>query len=66
MRKGELRTKIMDECPEGFEDVLKDFIDHLEGKVDKIVDGLNISNISDLGKIEDTQDMAKSLMDSLY
>lgn len=66
MKKGELRTKIMDECPEGFEDTLKDWIDNLEQSVGHVIDELDIVCISDLGKIEDAKSALDDIHDGLY
>lgn len=66
MQKGELRSKIMDECPEGFEEALADFIDILEDLTCNIVDELQINDISDIGKVEEAHRLADDLHDALY
>jgi hypothetical protein len=66
MNKGELRSEIMDICPEDFEDELKIFIDKLEGLAGEIVGELDITSISDIGKIESAYDLADDLADALY
>lgn len=66
MRRSELRSEIMDACPEGFEDELKDFIDRVEGLVGDIVSELSIKDISDIGNVEDAHRLADDLADSLY
>ena len=66
MTKGELRSEIMDNCPEEFEEELKDFIDKLEGLVGEIVSELDISSVGDLDKIESAYNLADDLSDALY
>ena len=66
MNKSELRSEIMDNCPEEFEDELKDFIDKLEGLVGEIMGELDITNISDIGRIAEAYDLADNLADGLY
>lgn len=66
MQKCELRTEIMEKCPEEFEDTLKDFIDKLETLVGEIVNELDIRDISDIGQIEEAHSLADNLNDALY
>jgi hypothetical protein len=66
MNKGYLRTKIADECPEGFEETLKDWIDDLEQSIGDILGDLEINSIGDLGKIEDARCALDDLHDGLY
>lgn len=63
---GELRSKIMDKCPEGFEDDLKDFIDEIEMDVNTIKNAMEINSLSDLASIETAADMISDLADNLY
>jgi hypothetical protein len=60
------RTKIMDECPEGFEDDLKDFIDEIEGVLTTIRDTMVITGLEELSNIETAYDLVDELADSLY
>ena len=66
MIKGELRSEIMDKCPVGFEDDLKDFIDKVEELSAEIVNKLTINDISDIGNVEDAYGLADNLSDGLY
>lgn len=66
MIKGELREQIMSNCPEDFEDELKDFIDKLECFMADIVSELSIESIADIGCIEEAHSLADDLCDSLY
>jgi len=63
---GQKRKKIMDECPEEFEDELKSFIDEVESEVGSIVDLLDISSIDELHQIEEAQKIATNLADDIY
>ena len=63
---GILRTKIMDNCPEEFEDELKDFIDDIEYKINKIKGMMDITSIKRLSEIEAAFDKLEELADSLY
>lgn len=56
----------MQDCPEEFEDRLKEIIDDIEDKVNKIKDKLDINKLSDLGDIEDAFDLASDLASELY
>ena len=60
------RNDIMQDCPEEFEDRLKEIIDDIEDKVNKIKDKLDINKLSDLGDIEDAFDLASDLASELY
>jgi hypothetical protein len=66
MSKGELRTKIMDECPDGFEEILKGWIDDLEQSIADVVSDLNIECISDLANIEGAKSALDDIYDGLY
>ena len=66
MTKGELRIKIMRDCPEDFEDELKEFIDNIEALVGDIRGELDIERISDIGRIEEAYRLADELSDALY
>ena len=60
------RDKIMAECPKGFEDDLKDFIDEIEGELATIKDNMAIQGIGDLANIETAYSILDELTDSLY
>ena len=64
--KGDLRKEIMDECPEEFEETLKDFIDKIEGLSSDILSNLNINSINELDKIEDAYRLTDELCDGLW
>lgn len=63
---GRLRTKIMDNCPEEFEDELKVFLDDIENEVNKIKDLMDITSIKRLSEIETAFDKLEELADDLY
>lgn len=64
---GKLRIDIMEDCPEGFEDRLRDFIDGLESQVCEIFDLLdNIDSVSKLDQIETAFDKLRELGADLY
>ena len=60
------RNKIMDECPEGFEDELKVFIDDIESELSSIKSKMDIDGLDGLSDIEDAYDLLSDLTDSLY
>ena len=60
------RQDIMDTCPEGFEEDLKDFIDEIEGEINTAKDHMEVSSLSDLDRIDEARDMLVDLADSLY
>ena len=60
------RAEIMGDCPEEFEDRLKEIIDYFEQKVNEIRDKLDIDKISELSNIEEAFDLAYKLSDDLY
>lgn len=61
------RSDIMDDCPEEFEDKLKDIVDYMEGKFGEIKDLLeSIQNIDDLDKIRDACAIADQINTDLY
>ncbi len=61
-----LRSKIMDECPEEFEDKLKDFIDDIEREVNDIKDNMDITSVSYIDSIGIAFDDIKRLAKELY
>ena len=60
------RAKIMEDCPEGFEDDLKDIVDYFEGKFNEIKNNMEITQLSDLGHIEAAYGIACDAADDLY
>lgn len=61
------RSDIMDECPEEFEDKLKEIVDYMEGKFGEIKDVLeSITSIYDLDKVSDACAIADELNTDLY
>ena len=66
MKRGELRSEIMEACPAGFDGDLLKFIDKVEGLVNGIVSELDISSISDIGQVETAHDLANDLADGLW
>ncbi len=60
------RRDIISDCPEGSEDWLNDIIDHFEFKFNEIKDKLDISEISELGAIEEAYNIADAVARELY
>ena len=60
------RKEIMDNCPDDFEDEMKDILDYFEGKFGDIRDQLDISDISQLDRVEDAYSLAKDVAEDLY
>ena len=56
----------MDECPEEFEDKLKDFIDDIEREVNDIKDNMDITSVSYIDSIGIAFDDIKRLAKELY
>jgi hypothetical protein len=63
---GRYREDIMEQCPEGFEDELKGFIDLVEGEVNTAKDHMEINSITDLARLDEAHDMLCALSESLY
>lgn len=64
--KCELRSNIMDKCPEEFVSELKEFIDEVESKINEVQHLLDIKSIQDLTYISDASDILNDLAESLY
>lgn len=64
--RGELREKILDECPDDFRDELADWINDLEQRMEEIVDLLDISSVHDLSDIEDAKSKLEDLKDAIW
>lgn len=60
------RKDIMSDCPEEYEDQLKDVLDYFESKFDDIKDRLKISSVADLCGIEDALEIATEACEELY
>ena len=61
------RKKIMQDCPEDFEDNLTEIIDEIERMVNDALQKLDeIKDISDLCNIEECQDILKEISQALY
>lgn len=60
------RNKIMEICPEGFEDDLKAFIDDIENEVIEIRDKMDIHGLSQLHELDEAHDKMCDLAASLY
>lgn len=60
------RKEIMNECPEEFEDSLKDYIDEIEGAMADILKLLEIECVSDIGNIELAVDKCRDMASDLY
>lgn len=60
------RQQMMADCPEEFEETLKDIIDHIEDRVNEVKDKLEIKGVADLSNIEDAYDLAGELSFDLY
>ncbi len=64
--KGQLRTDIINNCSDDFQDELNDFIDEIENSVGEIVEKLSVGNASDIDDIYSVYGLAKDLHDRLY
>jgi hypothetical protein len=60
------RKEIMQNCPEEFEDDLKEFIDEIEGELNSIKDHMDIRSLTDLERIDEAHDMIIKLAEDLY
>ena len=60
------RKEIMEDCPEEFEDKLKDIVDYFEGRFNEVVSHLDIDGIGQVNQIEYAYDLAKDIADDLY
>jgi len=60
------RKEIMDNCPDDFEDEMKDIIDYFEGQFVAIRNQLEIDDLSQLNRIEEAYVMAQKAADDLY
>ena len=66
MKRGELRSEIMSECPSEFEGKLYDWISDLEGNINDIISRLDIRSLQDLHQIADAEEELRELRDALY
>lgn len=60
------RKDILEDCPEGYEDQLKEILDHFEGKFNEIKLYLDIGCIADLENIANAYRLAVEIGDELY
>lgn len=60
------RKTMMEDCPEEFEDRLKEIIDHVEGEVNNIVALLSIGGVDSLADITEAFEIAEVLAKDLY
>ena len=60
------RKEIMEGCPEGFEDELKNIVDYFEGTLTEIRSNLEITQISELGQVEEAYDIVCRIAEDLY
>ena len=61
------RKQMMQECPEDFEDKLKEILDHIEDRVNEAKLYLdNVDGIYNLKFIEDSQTKLEQLSNDLY
>lgn len=67
MRKGKLRSEIMDECPDEFREELSLWIDSVEQEFKSILNHLeSVKGLDDLHKIEDVRRDLDEMCDGLY
>ncbi len=66
MSEGNLRRNIMRDCPEEFQDSLKDFIDDVERLSNEILNKLAINDIADISDIQDAYSLTSELCKLLY
>lgn len=66
MNKGELRQKIMDECPDEFSEELGCWIDDLENLLHSALDNFDVKSVQDLHRIEDAQQAIEDIRVGLY
>jgi hypothetical protein len=60
------REKIMSECPEGFEDALKEFIDDIESTLSDIRDKMEIDKIDEIQNFYEAYCMLDVITTELY
>lgn len=60
------RKDIMEDCPEEFEETLKDFIDEVESRFNEIRDLLNIKDVTELDQVSDAHTLADDYAGDLY
>lgn len=66
MQKGELRTKILDECPDDFREVLECWINDVEHLLHGTLDHFDIDGVDDLHKIGDAKRAIEDIHGGLY
>ena len=60
------RKDIMERCPEDFEDLLKDFIDEVESRFQKVRDLLDIKDVDQLDQVSNAHRLADDYAGDLY
>ena len=60
------RSEMMRDCPEDFEDKLKEIIDYFEDKLNDIEKLLDINDVFDLGQIVHARDLVQDIAQDIY
>ena len=60
------RTDMMSNCPPEFEDRLRDILDHIEGRVDDILNILDEGSYYNYADLDDAVSLIKDLAEDLY
>lgn len=60
------RKDIMEHCPKDFEDLLKDFIDEVESRFQKVRDLLDIKDVDQLDQVSNAHRLADDYAGDLY
>jgi hypothetical protein len=60
------RAKMLEDCPEEFKDKIAEVIDHLEERVNDVLDSVETFDINNLDKLEDARTELTSLSQDLY
>lgn len=66
MATGELRKKILDECPDDFRTELYNWISEIEISLCDVLNNFDINCVEDLHKIEDAKTALVDIVDGLY
>jgi len=66
MNKGELRSKILDECSDEFRDTLSCWIDEVEALLYEALRNFDIDEVADLHRIEDAKREIEAIYEGLY
>jgi len=60
------RKEMLEDCPEEFEEKLIEIIDHIEGKINDVLETFKITSLDDLGEIVKAHDELSELAGDLY